>query len=146
MDQHAHAIHGRCHCGNVSYTLHTDKPRQDMTVRICRCDFCLRHRPRYWSDPAGSFDIEIGDPSRILKYRFGHKTADFVVCLDCGVFCFAVGEFEGGHRAVTNVNLALARDEAPKEVFLEALAEEPGDRNARRNTNWTPVGRGWPAG
>lgn len=135
---------GRCHCGNLSYVLHTAKSWDDVVVRICRCDFCLRHRPRYWSDPEGRLEVEIAQPDRIVKYRFGHGTADFVFCTGCGVYAFAVGSFDDGYRAVVNLNLALGRDRQPRETFIEALAESEAERTARRARNWMPVTSGWP--
>ncbi|HEX6928252.1 MAG TPA: hypothetical protein VF267_03310 [Gammaproteobacteria bacterium] len=139
-----HRIDGRCHCGNIEYTLHTDTPPDDVTLRICRCDFCLRHRPRYWSDPSGALQVDVHRPEQVLCYRFGHGTADFVLCRECGVFAFAVTASEGMHFAVTNLNLALGRDAQPREAFLEALDENEAERNARRRRNWTPVVAGWP--
>lgn len=140
-----HCIVGRCHCGNIEYALHTDTPPGDVTLRVCRCDFCLRHRPRYWSDPKGALEVTVARPEDLQCYRFGHGTADFVLCRTCGVFAFAVTEVDDGHVAVTNLNLALEKDARLPETFIEALAEKETDRTARRRRNWTPVVAGWPA-
>ena len=133
-----------CHCGNIRYTLHTDKPRDSITLRICHCDFCLRHRPRYWSDPEGRLEVAVENKEAVNRYRFGHGTADFVVCKTCGAFAFAVTESGGNHYAVTNLNLALERDAELPEIFLEALQEDETERSARRRKNWTPIINGWP--
>lgn len=77
------------------------------------------------------------------RYRFGHGTADFVLCRHCGVFAFAIAVVEGGCYAVTNLNLALDRDRALPETFLEALNENESERAARRRRNWAPVVSGW---
>lgn len=139
-------IEGRCHCGNIEYVLRTDTPLADVTLRICRCDFCLRHRPRYWSDPAGALEVTVAHTDELQRYRFGHGTADFVLCRNCGVFAFAVTEVDGAHYAVANLNLALGRDANLPETFIEALAENEAERTARRARNWTPVAAGWPVG
>jgi hypothetical protein len=139
-------IPGRCHCGNLAYALHTRQSLDDIVVRICRCEFCQRHRPRYWSDPEGRFEITVAQPDRIVRYRFGHGTADFVFCAGCGVYAFAVAGFDDGYRAVVNLSLALGPDRQPRETFLEALAENEAQRNARRARNWMPVTAGWPPG
>ena len=144
MTELSHHINGHCHCGNVRYELRTATPIEALTLRICRCDFCLRHRPRYWSDPQGVLAIEIGNAGDVRAYRFGHGTADFVLCRNCGVFCLAITATDEGYRAVTNLNLALDRDATPREAFLEALAESTDERMARRARNWTPVTSGWP--
>ena len=137
-------IAGRCHCGNLEYRLHTDRTLDEIVVRLCRCEFCQRHRPRYWSDPAGRLEVAIGRQAPVVRYRFGPGTADFVVCGGCGVYAFAVTEADGAHRAVVNLNLALGPDRRPPETFLEALEETASERNARRARNWTPVAAGWP--
>lgn len=140
----AHRIDAACHCGNIRYALHTDTALDGVTLRICRCDFCLRHRPRYWSDPQGALEIAVRDSNDARRYRFGQGTADFVLCRNCGVFAFAVAAIEGAHFAVTNLNLALTRDAVLAETFLEALDENEAARTARRRRNWTPVVAGWP--
>jgi hypothetical protein len=137
-------IEGRCHCGNVSYALSTRQRLDDVVVRICRCEFCIRHRPRHWSDPQGSLAIAVADAREIVLYRFGHGTADFLICRCCGVYCLAITETDGGFRAVSNLNLALGRDARPRETWLEALAESAEERMQRRGANWTPVTSGWP--
>jgi hypothetical protein len=137
-------LDGHCHCGNVRYCLQTQQRLEDVIVRICGCAFCLRHRPRHWSDPHGSLAIEVAEPAEIILYRFGHGTADFVLCRRCGVYCFAIAEMDGCYRAVTNLNLALEGDARPRESALEALAEDPEARVRRRSANWTPVTGGWP--
>lgn len=140
-----HVINGRCHCGNIQYVLRTDTPLVDVRVRVCRCEFCLRHRPRYWSDPNGALKLSVGNPAQLRLYRFGHGTADFVICRNCGVFCCAIAVIGGAHYAVTNLNLALDRDAEIPESFIEALSETEAERTARRRRNWTPVASGWPA-
>ena len=137
-------IEGRCHCGNVSYALGTRERLDDVVVRICACEFCLRHRPRHWSDPQGSLEIAIEDPGEIVRYRFGHGTADFLICRRCGVYCLAITELDGDFRAVCNLNLALGRGARPRETTLEALAESTEERMQRRGAKWTPVVSGWP--
>lgn len=143
MNKQKHSMVGTCHCDNIRYTLCTDKSPKDITLRICRCDFCLRHRPRYWSDPEGNLDIAIREPQNIQRYRFGHGTADFVLCRNCGVFAFAITATGSGYSAVANLNLALKKDDALPEAFIEALTETEDERNRRRSRNWTPVSSGW---
>lgn len=143
-DQERTRIAGRCHCGNVRYTLETAQRLDGIVVRICGCEFCLRHRPRHWSDPEGRLEIAMEEPAEVILYRFGHGTADFVLCRRCGVYCFAICEGADGYRAVTNLNLALGADARPRETRLEALAEDPAARLRRRGANWTPVASPWP--
>ncbi len=139
-------IKGHCHCNNVRYELQTAATVESVTLRVCRCDFCLRHRPRYWSDPAGSVAFFFEDPAEMLAYRFGHGTADFVLCRRCGVFCGAIATMDRDTFAVLNMNLALSRHDTPQDILLEALEENREQRSARRRATWTPVTSGWPPG
>ncbi|MEE8228209.1 MAG: hypothetical protein V3R30_15410, partial [Kiloniellales bacterium] len=71
-------ITGRCHCGNVSFVLSTDKPPEALAVRACGCDFCRAHGALSTSDPEGPVRFAIRDPARVNRYRFGLETADFL--------------------------------------------------------------------
>ena len=137
-------INGTCHCGNLGFELATGKSWDDITLRVCHCTFCLRHRGRYWSDPDGTIDIRVQDEGKLIRYRFGHGTADFCICGTCGVFGFAVADAGDGHRAVANLNLALDQHTRVRETVLEALDEDESARNTRRTRNWTPVASPWP--
>jgi hypothetical protein len=46
-------LDGSCHCGALTLRFATDRAPTDLPVRTCGCSFCLRHRPRYTSDPSG---------------------------------------------------------------------------------------------
>jgi hypothetical protein len=109
-------------------------------VRRCACSFCRRHGARYVSDPEGGVRIRVRDPARLTRYRFGHKTADFLICGDCGVFLGAVMTEDGASSAVINVNIfeaseALGADPSTFDYDRENEAE----RQARRTARWTPV-------
>ena len=142
----AHRIVGTCHCGNICYVLHTDVPADQRIPRVCHCEFCSRHRPRYWSDPSGQLDIIVEDDDRLLRYRFGHRTAEFVLCGSCGVFCFAIAETGDRQVAVANLNLAPPAQALPDERSIEVRDEDEGERSARRGESWTPLERPWAGG
>ena len=75
---------GNCHCGAVGFEYRTEKPVGEWFVRSCECSFCRKHGAIYTSDPAGSTRFVHKDVSALSRYRFGHKTADFVFCGRCG--------------------------------------------------------------
>lgn len=135
------AVHnGRCHCGNIQVSFETARRPEELHPRICGCSFCRRQGARYASDPQGRVRFEVRDPERLTRYRFGHKTADFLLCATCGVYFGAVMT-EGGMRyAVLNVDVfdePVAIADTPQSFDYDA--EDEADRVARRKARWTPV-------
>ena len=127
---------GSCHCGNIRYSLKSDKPVQWFRPRDCRCTFCVKHGASWISDPAASLAIEIANPSLVQRYVFGHGTAEFLLCRNCGAVVAAVSETEDGRLAVVNVNTADdpgAFPEAARPVNFD------GEDKARRQESW--IGR-----
>src|SRR5262244_3634698 len=95
---------GGCHCGNIHVALRLSKPPEQNLVRTCTCSFCRSHDPRMISDPAGLLEISAEDWSLVELYRFGMRTADFVICRRCGVFIAVISDLESAPCAVVNVN------------------------------------------
>jgi hypothetical protein len=131
---------GRCHCGNLEVTFEPGTSPEDLVVRSCTCSFCRRHGARCVSDPAGAVRILAHDPARLIRYRFGLRTADFLVCGRCGSYLGALMEQGGGAVATLNVNNfdpphPFARTGVPMRYDGEVEAE----RRARRAAGWTPV-------
>ena len=130
-------IKGRCHCGNISYQFQTQNRLDQIAVRHCTCSFCTMHGGVYTSDPDGELRYRFNNNEQIQMYRFGHQTADFVVCKTCGVMPFVLSEIGGITHAVLNVNTAvdpvIATDDPAKMNFD---GEIPDDRLARRHKNW----------
>lgn len=131
---------GGCHCGNVSLKFTTCVTPGDTTVRACDCSFCRKHGLRAVSDPEGGVDIRVRDASELSRYRFGHRSADFLVCRRCGVYVAALIEVDGERYATLNVN-ALEEAEAfmqpPQPVNYDD--ETLQERTERRRAKWTPV-------
>src|ERR1041384_5307597 len=107
---------GSCHCGALTIRLATASEPRQLPVRMCGCTFCLRHQPRYTSDPAGHVTIRLATADAASRYRFGLRLADFLVCRTCGVFVAAhepgAVDHNLGHtvghdlgRAVINLNV-----------------------------------------
>ncbi len=108
----------------------------DLPVRTCGCTFCLRHRPRYTSDPAGH--VTIGGGAVASPYRFGLRLADFLICRTCGVF---VAAYEPAGRAVINLESLDRRAEFTATTLQLTIydTEDVAARTARRSANWTPA-------
>lgn len=133
-------LKGGCHCGNISFEFESALTPRELPVRACQCAFCRAHSALSTSDPSGSVSIGIAAPARVNRYRFGMKTADFLICSDCGVFIAAVMEADGRNYAVVNINTFDRRDDftaAPQPMDYEG--ETTTTRLARRKERWTPA-------
>ena len=131
---------GGCHCGNLRTQLRLTRAPTEAALRSCSCSFCRAHATRTVSDPDGSFEVWAEDWSLVEPYRFGSRTADYLVCRRCGIYIGAVCDTPAGTRAVVNTN--ALQDRA---VFTQEPArpdydgEETAARLARRAANWTPT-------
>ena len=136
----SHTHEGSCHCGAIEVSLSLETPLDEIQPRACQCDFCTRRAGLWVSDPRGSSRIAIDPGDALSKYRFGHGTADFIVCAKCGTSVAAIIGAEGDMKSVTNVRgLAMtALCELPI-APADFDSEEPDGRMARRYRNWTPT-------
>ena len=130
---------GQCHCGKVKATFETQKTPQELGVRTCQCAFCRAHGAVNISDPEGVTTIE-GAADDVNRYTFALRTADFIMCKNCGVYIAAVmGE---GDRIVSTLNIAGLRInefDGVEEAPMEYGAETTEERIERRYTKWTPT-------
>ena len=132
-------IHGSCHCGNIRVTFDWPGSAPTIPVRACGCALCTKHKAVWTSHPDGRFDLRIADATRVTRYRFGTETADFHICLTCGVIPIVTCTIEGTRYAVVNVNTF---DDLAQLQLVETAADFDGEatqaRLARRRRNWTP--------
>lgn len=131
--------HGGCHCGVLRVRLRLAAAAAEQPVRSCACSFCRSHGTRTVSDPVGQADIW-ADWSLVAKYRFGSRTADYLLCRQCGVYVGAVCDTSTGRRAVINTLCLNDRATFVREAVHPDYDSEPVEaRLARRALNWTPV-------
>lgn len=134
------AWHGSCHCGALEFEFHTALAPANWSVRACQCSFCRAHGALYTSDPAGSIKFTHRDAAQVSRYRFGHKTADFVFCGRCGGYLGAVTELDGWQLMVINIQVLDPRPGGLAAAQSMSYEGESGDaRNSRHATRWTPV-------
>lgn len=135
-----HRYEGRCHCGNLAFVFEASAPLETLGLRADQCSFCRAHGARNTSDPNGAMSISVRDAGALVRYRFGLRTADFLICGRCGVYIGALMEDEGGSWFTVNVN---AFRPPPREDFpiapVDYDAEDVPARVARRKQKWTPV-------
>lgn len=130
---------GSCHCKNLRLHLETLRAPEAFAVRRCTCTFCVRHQPRYISDPQGSVAIHVDDQTLLGRYRFGLGLADFLFCRRCGVFMAAL-EPETPARAVININtLEEAIKFTAEPAWMDFDGEDETARRDRRARTWTPA-------
>jgi hypothetical protein len=131
---------GGCHCGNIRLGFSTALDPATLEIRACQCSFCTRHGSRATADPNGRLVISVADRERLQVYRFGLRTADYLVCRDCGVYVAAVaGEGEDA-TAVVVINTLDDRglfSREPAAVRFDTETRE--QRLARRRSAWMPV-------
>jgi hypothetical protein len=134
------AWRGQCHCGAIGFEFRTAAAPDAWPVRACQCSFCVKHGGVYTSDPAGSVRFTQADATLLSRYRFGHKTADFLFCGRCGGYLGAVTEESGETFAVLCIRAfdpQPAGLPAPQPMSYDGETSE--DRNTRRAARWTPV-------
>jgi hypothetical protein len=131
-------ITGRCHCGNIAFSLTWES--REIPARACGCTFCVKHGGVWTSNPRGSLKVTVQDPAVVSKYAFGTKTADFHVCARCGIVPVVTSRIDGRVYAVVSVN-------AFEGVEASRLRRSPADfdgegtdsRLERRKRNWIPT-------
>jgi hypothetical protein len=133
------AYRGGCHCGALLVTFESALAPEAMQRRACQCSFCRAHGALTASDPDGAlrFDAEAG---ALIRYRFGLKTADFLICARCGVYVGAIYGEDDELWGIVNVSALHDRS-----AFTAPIAEISYDnetvstRGERRKRRWTPV-------
>jgi hypothetical protein len=131
---------GGCHCGNLIYVFEASAPLAVLGLRADQCSFCRAHAARNTSDPNGTMRIEVRDEAKLSRYRFGLKTADFLLCQECGVYIGAL--MEDGGRMWFTVNVNSFRDRPSDNIAAvphDFDGEDVAGRIARRKEKWTPV-------
>jgi hypothetical protein len=132
-------IHGKCHCGNVSFDLRWDPDPVEIPARACGCSFCRKHGGIWTSHPAAALRVEVADPARVSRYAFGTETAEFHVCARCGVVPLVTSRIAGNLYAVVSVNALEGVDPALlRRASVDVDGEAKDARLARRQRNWIP--------
>ena len=131
---------GGCHCGNIRLSFSTALDPAALEIRACQCSFCTRHGSRAAADPNGRLSISVEDRARLQVYRFGLRTADYLVCRDCGVYVAAIAGQGDDARAIVIVNALDDRERFSREpIAIRFDAETREQRLARRSSAWMPV-------
>ncbi len=131
---------GQCHCGAIGYSFETGLPPSAWLVRACGCSFCRAHGAQTASDPQGSLQFRVADPTRLVRYRFGLRTADFLVCAQCGIYIGAEITTGRGRYGIVNLNaMRPLPGELPRAQAMSYEGENEARRAERREARWTPI-------
>ena len=130
-------IRGKCHCGNIAFSLEWGPDPVEIPARACTCSFCTKHGGLWTSKPDGALEILIKDASLVSNYTFGTRTAEFHTCVRCGIVPVVTSLIDDRLYAVVNVNAFEGVDPS---ILRRGSAsfdgEGEGTRLARRQRNW----------
>ena len=130
-------IRGKCHCGNIVFSLVWEPDPTEIPARACSCSFCTKHGGVWTSHPGGSLEVVVEDRSLVSKYSFGTQTAQFHVCARCGIVPVVTSRIDDRLYAVVSVNAFEGVDPS---LLRRASASFDGEgtdsRLARRKRNW----------
>jgi len=111
-------------------------------VRACSCRFCRAHGALTTSDPAGRLVFHAREAPALQRYRFGLKSADFLLCGRCGVYLGAQTETAHAAFGIINTHALMPVPEGlPAAVVADYSSETASERLARRAQRWTPLAR-----
>ena len=130
-------LRGACHCGQIEVVFETAMSVADLPLRACGCSFCRRHGTKAVADPKGSLTIYVS-PNGLNRYRFGLRTADYLICWTCGAYVAAVISGNGEERATLNVTATVSELADRHAEPVDYDRENVEGRRARRLTSWTP--------
>jgi hypothetical protein len=140
MKPPGHSFKGSCHCGALGFSFQTALPVADWNVRACQCRFCRAHGALTTSDSRGRLTFLVNDVDLLERYRFGLKTADFLLCKRCGVYVGAQIETAHGAFGIINTStLTPLPDGLPVSAPAEYGSESSAERIRRREERWTPL-------
>jgi len=130
-------ILGKCHCGNLSFSLTWEPDPVEIPARACTCSFCIKHGGVWTSNPRGALEVAVKDPSLVSRYAFGTRTAEFHICARCGIVPVVTSRIDDRLYAVVSVN---ALEGVEQSLLRRASADFDGEGNetrlARRKRSW----------
>ena len=131
---------GSCHCGALGFSFATALPVVEWSIRACQCRFCRTHGALTTSDPAGRLRFHLHNPASLQRYRFGLKTADFLLCTHCGVYVGAqIATARGAFGIINALAIVPALRHLPIAVPADYSSESLSNRVDRREQRWTPL-------
>jgi len=130
-------IKGKCHCGNIAFSLTWEPEPAEIPARACTCSFCTKHGGVWTSNPRGALEVVVKDPRLVSKYAFGTRTAEFHICARCGIVPIVTSQIDDHLYAVVSVNAFEGLDQSRlRRASAGFDGEGEESRLARRKRNW----------
>ena len=130
-------IHGKCHRGNISFSLTWEPDPVEIPARACSCSFCVKHGGVWTSNTGGALEVTVKDSSLVSRYAFGTRTAEFHICARCGIVPVVTSRIDDHLYAVVSVNAFEGVDASRLRRSPASFDGEGNDtRLARRKRNW----------
>ncbi|MGH8667853.1 MAG: GFA family protein [Burkholderiales bacterium] len=130
-------IRGKCHCGNISFSLTWEPDPVEIAARACSCSFCTKHGGVWTSNPRGALQLAVSDPALVSRYAFGTRTAEFHICTRCGIVPVVTSRIDEHLYAVVSVNAFEGVDASLLRRAPVSFDGEGADaRLARRQRSW----------
>jgi hypothetical protein len=130
-------IRGKCHCGNISFSLTWEPSPAGIPARACMCSFCTKHGGVWTSNASSALEVVVKDRSLVSKYAFGTRTAEFHICARCGIVPVVTSRIDDHLYAVVSVNAFEGIDQSLLRRASASLDDEGKEsRLARRKHNW----------
>jgi hypothetical protein len=130
-------VSGRCHCGNIAFTLDWKPAPSEIPARACTCTFCTKHGCVWTSCPTGSLSVTVQNPEQVSRYAFSTNTAEFHICTRCGVVPVVTSLIDDHLYAVVNVNTFEEVEPSMLRRSSSTLdGETEEERLGRRKRNW----------
>lgn len=139
MPRHSLRPAGACHCGAVEVDLELSSAPDDLRLRACQCDFCSHRGARTTSDPHGRATVRAERPEALVRYRFGLRTADYLLCASCGTYVAAVQPDDPAIAVVNVGGLGVPEFEERSGEPVDYGGEDTAARLARRRSYWMPL-------
>ena|SRR6202790_6175 len=128
---------GKCHCGNIAFTLDWPETQPEIPARACNCSFCTKHGGGWSSNPRAKLSVVLHHADLVSKYVFGTETATFYICSRCGTVPVVTSEVANHLYAVVNVNTFENFDASRLRRATACFdGEDVDSRLARRCKNW----------
>ena len=127
---------GGCHCGAVRWAFEGGKALSTLAPRACDCDFCMRHRAAWVSDPDGLLRTQASDAA-LQRYRQGSGQAEFLLCRTCGVLVAVIARTGDGRLlGAVNRNALDAPAQFGEETIVSPRLLDPDAKLARWAQVW----------
>ena len=126
-------IDGRCHCGNISFSLRWEPDPAEIQARACSCTFCTKHAGLWTSNPDVALRVAVKDAALVSRSSFGTGNASFHTCARCGIVPVVTSRIEGRLYAVVNVNAFEAID---SHLIRRASRDFGGEDSTARLARW----------